>query len=669
MSEIYNGQEIRPYDSAPAVGSNPVNSVESGGGGGGGTSWFSGLGPPSAGIGSIGDFFFDTSNVAIYGPKTISGWGTAIPLEGSAGAPGQGVPAGGATGQVLKKVNSADFNTQWADDLTGGGGGSGATNLTYDAPGRTVVSDTGTDAVLPLAGANPGLMTSADKSKLDAIEAGATADMTNGEVENAYNAQVPAASQVEAEAGTSTSIRRWTPQRVAQAIAALAPGGGGGLDTAAGDARYLKLDSQPVTLGAALGGRTSAITESTTTPLATIYAPFAFTLTELRAILGTPESAQVTIVDVHLNGTSIMPTTKLTIDANENTSVTAAVGAVIGTTAIPNNARLDFFADDIGTVGRDLQVWMLGYRTVVNQIPPPAPTAPLQVGTITPTTGDTQIALTWTAPGNGGSSITDYVVEQSLNGTSGWTVAAGGSVSAAPGQTVTGLTNATSYYFRVAAVNAIGQGPYSAVSGPHAPSAGGTGPTITSVFRDTNTAIITYTAFSGGGTVDTVEARMRVGAGAYGDWVPSIDIASPTSFNFAGQWTGVTDVEQVTYQIRAKDIGGTVLGTSAEFTPAATVNPTIFYVDLVDGAGTLEFYPSEGTVTSYQWRYRDAPSGSFTAWQNSSPTNDTTTPLGLSDMIGSLPTGGGVFVQIRAMNGSTPGNVSAEFLTSNQFGG
>lgn len=58
------------------------------------------------------------------------------------------------------------------------------------------------------------------------VEAGATADQTNAEIETAYNAQVAAVTQAEAEAGTLTTIRRWTPERVKQAIAAL--GGGAG---------------------------------------------------------------------------------------------------------------------------------------------------------------------------------------------------------------------------------------------------------------------------------------------------------------------------------------------------------------------------------------------------------------------------------------------------------
>lgn len=70
------------------------------------------------------------------------------------------------------------------------------------------------------------IYTTAEKSKLAGIEPGATADQSDAEIEAAYNNQVPVMSQVEAEAGTSTAVRRITAERIAQAIAALAAGGG-----------------------------------------------------------------------------------------------------------------------------------------------------------------------------------------------------------------------------------------------------------------------------------------------------------------------------------------------------------------------------------------------------------------------------------------------------------
>lgn len=67
--------------------------------------------------------------------------------------------------------------------------------------------------------------TADDISKLAGIESGATSDQSDAEIETAYNNQVDVISQSEAEAGTSTTVRRWTSERVAQAIAAQASGG------------------------------------------------------------------------------------------------------------------------------------------------------------------------------------------------------------------------------------------------------------------------------------------------------------------------------------------------------------------------------------------------------------------------------------------------------------
>lgn len=63
------------------------------------------------------------------------------------------------------------------------------------------------------------------------VNSGATAlefadnKLTDAEVETAYNNQVSVVSQAEAEAGTATTVRRWTAERVKQAILALGVGG------------------------------------------------------------------------------------------------------------------------------------------------------------------------------------------------------------------------------------------------------------------------------------------------------------------------------------------------------------------------------------------------------------------------------------------------------------
>jgi lysophospholipase L1-like esterase len=56
----------------------------------------------------------------IQGEQGIQGLPGNDGADGTDGADGQGVPVGGTAGQILKKVDETDFNTEWADE-TGGG--------------------------------------------------------------------------------------------------------------------------------------------------------------------------------------------------------------------------------------------------------------------------------------------------------------------------------------------------------------------------------------------------------------------------------------------------------------------------------------------------------------------------------------------------------------------
>jgi hypothetical protein len=87
-------------------------------------------------------------------------------------------------------------------------------------------------------------------------------------------------------------------------------------------------------------------------------------------------------------------------------------------------------------------------------------TPPAQVQSVSATSGDTTSSITWSAPSNGGSAITDYVVQYKATSESTWLLFVD-AVSTTTSATVTGLVNDTSYDFRVAAKNAAGQGPFS----------------------------------------------------------------------------------------------------------------------------------------------------------------------------------------------------------------
>ncbi len=109
------------------------------------------------------------------------------------------------------------------------------------------------------------------------------------------------------------------------------------------------------------------------------------------------------------------------------------------------------------------------YSTASSSISPTG-TVPNAPTTLNGTPGDTQVSLTWAAPANnGGSSISDYVVQYSSNSGSTWTTFSDGT-SSVTAATVTGLTNGTAYIFRVAATNSQGAGAYSTASSSITPN-------------------------------------------------------------------------------------------------------------------------------------------------------------------------------------------------------
>lgn len=90
---------------------------------------------------------------------------------------------------------------------------------------------------------------------------------------------------------------------------------------------------------------------------------------------------------------------------------------------------------------------------------------PSEVRQLNAVASDQQISVSWVAPSqDGGSSILNYVIERSLDGTT-W---ASQGATTTTYLTATSLTNGVNYYFRVAAVNSIGTGPFSQ-TGPHMP--------------------------------------------------------------------------------------------------------------------------------------------------------------------------------------------------------
>ncbi len=96
---------------------------------------------------------------------------------------------------------------------------------------------------------------------------------------------------------------------------------------------------------------------STGTNKLTMRSPYAMTLTRIpKALLNTVSSSGNPTIDINLSGTSILGVNKLSIDANEKTSNTAATATTLATTSIPDDSEITFDIDVAGTGAKGLKV-------------------------------------------------------------------------------------------------------------------------------------------------------------------------------------------------------------------------------------------------------------------------------------------------------------------------
>lgn len=249
----------------------------------------------------------------------------------------------------------------------------------------------------------------------------------------------------------------------------------------------------------------------------------------------------------------------------------------------------------------------------------------------------TQMALTWTAPvDNGGSAITDYLVEYKLaSEPTTWTTFSDGTSTTAS-TTVTGLTNGLSYDFRVSAVNAIGTGLASstatatpALSVPTAPqslsatnsesgqstltwsaplSNGGAAITDYVVEYKLNSEPTTWTTFSDGTSSSTgatvtglvngslynfrVKAVNSVGTSS----ASSTANGTPASVTFSDDFTGTTIDTDKWDEDDADGLGGTVGSVTQNGT--LNISPNNGSWSSQDGVSTIDtFDRTEGDVS------------------------------------------------------------------------
>jgi hypothetical protein len=167
---------------------------------------------------------------------------------------------------------------------------------------------------------------------------------------------------------------------------------------------------------------------------------------------------------------------------------------------------------------------------------------------VTATPGDQQATVSWTAPASdGGSPITGYDVTRYTAGAAPVTTQVGAVTQA----TVSGLTNGTTYTFRIAATNAIGTGAQSADSNPVTPRTVPDAPTTVTATPGIAQATVHWTApaSNGGSAITGYDVTRYVAGVAQG--TTSVGAVTQTTVG------GLTNGTAYTFKVAAKNVAGT----------------------------------------------------------------------------------------------------------------
>lgn len=118
----------------------------------------------------------------------------------------------------------------------------------------------------------------------------------------------------------------------------------------------------PAEIGIAISDESTDLT--TGTAKVTFRMPYAMTLTAVRASVNTAPVGSTIIFDVNESGTTVL-STRLTIDASEETSESAATEEVISDSSLADDAEITIDIDQIGssTAGKGAKIWLIGTRS------------------------------------------------------------------------------------------------------------------------------------------------------------------------------------------------------------------------------------------------------------------------------------------------------------------
>ena len=422
--------------------------------------------------------------------------------------------------------------------------------------------------------------------------------------------------------------------------------------TVPADASYVTGTSVAVTVNATKTGYNAAV-ELTSTLAVDLVRP----------VLQTAEVSGTSLelgYSEGLDGSSTPPADAFTVVKTDSTSATSTVGLasvdpvqVSGSvvtltldTAVPpgDTVTVDY------TVPTGMDAMPLrdtagnAVEALDDHAVPNVPGAPASLN-VTPS--DTQVTLTWTAPGSdGGSAVTEYQYRVSDDAGStwspDWTGVPDGSDSGTDrsderSYTVTGLDNGVVHTFEVRAVNAVGAGgvaeatstPATPVTVPGAPAS------LMATAGDTQVTLVwTAPASDGGSAVTGYQYRYKTSGEFPDEWtdVPDgSDTGTDRSDERSYTVTGLDNGVEHTFEVRAVNVVGGGAPASATSTPVTVPGaPASLNATAGDTQVTLAWTEpaSDGgsAVTGYEYRVSDDAGSTWSPdWTNVPDGSDTGT--------------------------------------------
>jgi fibronectin type 3 domain-containing protein len=358
-------------------------------------------------------------------------------------------------------------------------------------------------------------------------------------------------------------------------------------------------------------GQSPNSTQVSATPVAPPVLPVA-----PMGLQATAANAQVSLAWTASTGATSYHVKRGTTNGGPYAQISAPTSANFTDTGVANGTTYYYVVSALNSAGESANSSQASATPVAPATPPAAPTG-LQA-----TAGNAQVSLTWTAS----TGATSYHVKRSTTSGGPYTQIA---APTSANSTDTGLTNGTTYYYVVSALNAAGESANSpqVSATPAAPATPPAAPTGLQATAGNAQVSLTWTASTGATSYHVKRSTTNGG--------PYNQVAAPTATNDVD--SGLTNGTTYYYVVSALNaVGESVNSSQASATPVAatadvtiTVNPSathpispyiygLNFYSGVTGAPSLLTFDRDGgdRWTAYNWINNASNAGSDYFYEN-----------------------------------------------------